>query len=402
MKFIKSLIFAAPVALLAMAGCNSAGDKFDYDKSQVYITGTESSPIVRFQVEDTPSSFAVTASSTHKAASDVTVSYAVDYDALEKYNKEHGTTLNAMPQANFNLSGTESTIKAGTSFTSPIDVTITSTEGLDDALVYVIPISITKCNGLDVLEPSRTILLQVARTIEFNALNMSNTGMYSNFIFDEPIELSSYTYEVKFYSENWHSIARLMNFCEKNEANQSMFRFGEGGYPVNSLQWVTPSGVSNMVTNTTFDTQRWYTLSVTYDGSNFALYVDGNKDCETSGTVGTINFQRIELGMSWTSYPGSQYFRGRIAEIRVWNRALGPAEIKGNLCGAKADAEGLVGYWKLNEGEGHIFHDSTGHGYDMDWSKTQREKREGQGLVETPEAANNVSWIFDDKNKCAQ
>lgn len=402
MKFIKSLIFAAPVALLAMAGCNSAGDKFDYDKSQVYITGTESSPIVRFQVEDTPSSFAVTASSTHKAASDVTVSYAVDYDALEKYNKEHGTTLNAMPQANFNLSGTESTIKAGTSFTSPIDVTITSTEGLDDALVYVIPISITKCNGLDVLEPSRTILLQVARTIEFNALNMSNTGMYSNFIFDEPIELSSYTYEVKFYSENWHSIARLMNFCEKDEANQSMFRFGEGGYPVNSLQWVTPSGVSNMVTNTTFDTQRWYTLSVTYDGSNFALYVDGNKDCETSGTVGTINFQRIELGMSWTSYPGSQYFRGRIAEIRVWNRALGPAEIKGNLCGAKADAEGLVGYWKLNEGEGHIFHDSTGHGYDMDWSKTQREKREGQGLVETPEAANNVSWIFDDKNKCAQ
>lgn len=402
MKFIKSLIFAAPVALLAMAGCNSAGDKFDYDKSQVYITGTESSPIVRFQVEDTPSSFAVTASSTHKAASDVTVSYAVDYDALEKYNKEHGTTLNAMPQANFNLSGTESTIKAGTSFTSPIDVTITSTEGLDDALVYVIPISITKCNGLDVLEPSRTILLQVARTIEFNALNMSNTGMYSNFIFDEPIELSSYTYEVKFYSENWHSIARLMNFCEKDEANQSMFRFGEGGYPVNSLQWVTPSGVSNMVTNTTFDIQRWYTLSVTYDGSNFALYVDGNKDCETSGTVGTINFQRIELGMSWTSYPGSQYFRGRIAEIRVWNRALGPAEIKGNLCGAKADAEGLVGYWKLNEGEGHIFHDSTGHGYDMDWSKTQREKREGQGLVETPEAANNVSWIFDDKNKCAQ
>lgn len=402
MKFIKSLIFAAPVALLAMAGCNSAGDKFDYDKSQVYITGTESSPIVRFQVEDTPSSFAVTASSTHKAASDVTVSYAVDYDALEKYNKEHGTTLNAMPQANFNLSGTESTIKAGTSFTSPIDVTITSTEGLDDALVYVIPISITKCNGLDVLEPSRTILLQVARTIEFNALNMSNTGMYSNFIFDEPIELSSYTYEVKFYSENWHSIARLMNFCEKDEANQSMFRFGEGGYPVNSLQWVTPSGVSNMVTNTTFDIQRWYTLSVTYDGSNFALYVDGNKDCETSGTVGTINFQRIELGMSWGGYRASQYFRGRMCEMRVWDHARTPGEIKNSLCGVDPQSEGLVAYWKFNEGQGYIFNDATGHGYTMDWKDTSRDVGENGVMVATPDAANAVSWIEDDKNKCSE
>lgn len=402
MKFIKSLIFAAPFALLAITGCNSAGDKFDYDKSQVYMTGTEDFPIVRFAVEDTPSTFAVTASSTHKATSDVHVKYAVDFDALDKYNKEHGTTLSAMPQSNFTLSGTEGVIKAGTSFTDPVDVTITSTEGLDDAAVYVIPVSITQCSGLDVLEPSRTILLQIARTIEFTALNMSNTGMYSNFIFNEPIPLTNYTYEVKFYSENWHSIARMMNFCEANEANQSMFRFGEGGYPVNSLQWVTPSGVDNMVTNTTFETQRWYTISVTYDGSNFALYVDGVKDCETAGSPGVINFQRIELGMSWTSYPSSQYFRGRIAEIRVWDRALGPAEIKGNLCGAKADADGLVACWKLNEGEGHIFHDSTGHGYDMDWSKTQREKQEGRGLVETPEAANNVSWIFDDKNKCAQ
>ena len=61
-----------------------------------------------------------------------------------------------------------------------------------------------------------------------------------------------------------------------------------------------------------------------------------------------------------------------------------------------------MAYWKLNEGDGYIFHDATGNGYDMDWSKTQREKKEGAGLVDTPEAANAVAWVFDDKNKCAQ
>ncbi|MDE7443913.1 MAG: DUF1735 and LamG domain-containing protein [Muribaculaceae bacterium] len=404
MNIIKSIILAAPFALIGLTSCNSEGDKFDYDKNLVYVTGTEIVPVVRFAIEDTPSSYALTASSTHKATSDVHVKFAVDYDALENYNKVNGTSLNPLPQANFELSTTEGVIKAGTSFSNAIDVTITSTEGLEDALVYAIPVTITQCNELDILEPSKTIILQLARTLQFTALNLSNTGMYSNFIFDEPIELTNYTYEVKFYSETWHSIARLMNFCESDESNQSMFRFGEGGYPVNSLQWVTPSGVSNLISNTLFDTNRWYTISVTYDGSNFTLYVDGNKDSETAGSAvnGVIKFQRIELGMSWTSYPGSQYFRGRIAEIRVWDRPLGSAEIKGNLCGAKSNADGLVGYWKLNEGEGHVFHDATANGHDMDWSKSQREKNEGQGLVTTPEAANNVAWTSDDKNKCAQ
>ena len=406
MKILKSLILAAPFTLLAMTACNSEGDKFDYDKSLVYVTGTEADPLVRFAIEDTPSSFALTASSTHRATDDIHVKFAVDYNALEAYNKKHGMSLNAMPTSNFTLSGDEGVIKAGTSFSDAIDVTVTSTEGLEDALVYVIPITITQCTGSDVLEPSRSILLRVSRTLQFTALNMSNTGMYSNIVFDEPIELTNYTYEVKCYSENWHSIARLMNFCESDESNQSMFRFGEGGYPVNSLQWVTPTGVSNLITNTTFETNRWYTISVTYDGSNFALYVDGTKDVETAGSAvnGVVKFQRIELGMSWTTYPGSQYFRGRIAEIRVWNRALASAEIKANLCGAKSDSEGLVGYWKLNEGTGHIFKNSapTGSAYDIDWSKSQREIQEGKGLVATPECADNVSWLSDDKNKCVQ
>ncbi len=56
----------------------------------------------------------------------------------------------------------------------------------------------------------------------------------------------------------------------------------------------------------------------------------------------------------------------------------------------------------MNEGDGHIFHDATGNGYDIDWSKTVREITEGKGLEATPSAANAVAWDSDDNNKCTQ
>ena len=132
------------------------------------------------------------------------------------------------------------------------------------------------------------------------------------------------------------------------------------------------------------------------------MYVDGVLDAQGDGDGQPVDFQRIELGMSWTSYPSSQYFRGRIAEMRVWNRALTPAELQMGLCGVDPASNGLVAYWKMNEGEGHIFHDATNNGYDMDWSNTCREIREGAGLTYGLDYSQYVAWDADDINKCVQ
>lgn len=50
---------------LSILGCTE-GDKFDYNKNMAFITGTETTPVTKFVVEDTPSSYAVTASTTDK------------------------------------------------------------------------------------------------------------------------------------------------------------------------------------------------------------------------------------------------------------------------------------------------------------------------------------------------
>lgn len=226
--------------------------------------------------------------------------------------------------------------------------------------------------------------------------------MYSYFLFrdDQKLTLSNFTYEIKFYSEEWHHIATLGNFGNLSGKRSSGLRFGEYGMDVDCLQWISPTG--SIVSTTRFSTHRWYTLSLTYDGSKFSMYVDGVLDAQGDGDGQPVDFQQIGFGMGYANYRYSQYYKGRIAEVRVWNRALSPAELQMGLCAVDPTSEGLMAYWKMNEGEGHIFHDATGNGYDIDWSNTNRTIVEGQGTVFGLDYSQYVGWDNDEKNKCVQ
>ncbi len=403
--YLKSVI---PViaALLMLAGCNSGGDDFDYGKEVILVTGTESDPLVKFVVEDTPSSYIVTASATGKVAEDVNVEFALDTTLVSTYNGTHNTNYYAIPASAIEIDNTNVTIEAGSASSTGVNVKIVSTEDFKDGRTYIIPVTIKSVSGgnMDVLTASNTIYLRVSRVISFNSLDISNYNMYSSYIApdDKIVDLPNFTYEIKCYVNEWHAspsqISRLCNFGPEDEGVTNLLRFGENGQDVNSLQWVSPGG--SVISDTRFNTGQWYTITLTFDGSNYIMYVDGVKDAELAGETITT-FQRLELGMSWRSYPSQQYFNGRVAEIRLWDRALSASEIQIGICGVDPNSEGLVAYWKLNEGEGHIFYDATGNGYDMDWSSVWREVSFETGLVEEDKSS-YVNWIFDENNKCSQ
>lgn len=391
MKKIRSTVIA--LAMGVLAGCTEA-DKFDYDKNVIFVSGAEVTPVTKFVLEDTPSSFVVTASTAMVVDKDIKVKFAIDNSLVEAYNEKNSTSFSAVPDDAIVFENGDAVVVAGKSFSTPATVKVVSTENFVEGRNYLIPVTIQTVDGLEVLEPSRTLYLQISRVIHFASLNISNPNMYSNFKFpeDKQIELSNYTYEIKFRSEEWHHIARMFAFPS------AMLRFGELGAPVNSVQWCYDGG--NMYSNTLFDTNRWYMLSLTNDGSNLTMYVDGVKDNQMGGAK-PVKLESLEFGMSWTGYPHQQYFKGRIAEVRVWNRALSPGELKLGLCGVDPQSEGLIAYWKMNEGEGHIFHDATGNGYDIDWSNTFREIQEGNPTYGL-DYSQYVGWDKDDNNKCAQ
>lgn len=382
----------------------SDGDDFDYSKNGLLIAGTEQGAIQNFVVEATPATYAVTVKTTKKAESDITVGLAIDPSLVDAYNAANNTSYYAIPAESVVLDDSQVAIGTGTAQSTAATVRVVSTDRLQEGRTYLIPVTISQWSALQPIAASRTLYLKVARRISFHSL-LTDQNASSCYIFsdDKRQDLSAWTIEFKCYSNVFGrvgDIKRVLAIEGKNEEEANMFRFGENGSAGGDvLQWVLPGG--RAFSNTHFQTGRWYLVSCTYDGQNFTMYVDGIFDVTTSGSGKVCPFQRFELGMSWGNYRRSQFFNGRLVEVRLWNRALSAAEIGLGLGSVDPQSPGLVAYWKMNEGEGHIFHDATGHGYDMDWTDTWRDDRENGELIQH-DYSQYIKWIIDDQNQYIQ
>ena len=404
MRVIRYIVVLLTV--LAVTACDSEGDKFDYDKVGLLISGTEQVPVQRFTVDELPAAYAVTVKATRRCEQAVTLRLAIDTALVRAYNAKHGTAYYPVPLSCVTLDDSEVTIQQGEALSTAAQVRVIDTEGFIEGATYVIPVTIQQVTGQggEVIESSRTLFLQISRIISFYSLE-NNQQASSNYIFpdDKMVNLTNYTIEFKVYAYNFGNVGKIKRVLAiegKNEEEANMFRFGENGSAGGDiLQWVLPGG--RCFSNTHFKTNRWYLVSCTYDGATFKMYVDGVEDAQATGSGKATPFQRFELGMSWGGYRSSQFFQGRLCEVRVWNRALTASEISMGFAGVNAQSEGLVAYWKMNEGEGHIFHDATGHGYDMDWTDTWRDDREN-GVLVAHDYSQYIKWVKDDNNKVAQ
>lgn len=118
------------------------------------------------------------------------------------------------------------------------------------------------------------------------------------------------------------------------------------------------------------DVNRWYHIAVTYNGTKAKFYIDGKMvyegECETSNRG--VSFDKTFSGSEFNynrafwigySYDETRYFPGYMSEVRIWNRDLQPDEILAEnhfyQVEDPTNADGLVAYWKLNEGKGGEF-----------------------------------------------
>jgi hypothetical protein len=102
----------------------------------------------------------------------------------------------------------------------------------------------------------------------------------------------------------------------------------------------------------------WHHVAVTYDGSNWVLYVDGALDKALNIGNHTPRFDSIQhagLGTAMNSTGVREgAFQGVIDEARIWNFARTQAEIVGSMSNEVASASGLIGRWSLNEYSGTV------------------------------------------------
>jgi len=128
------------------------------------------------------------------------------------------------------------------------------------------------------------------------------------------------------------------------------------------------NGVKTYCNCTYLVVNTWYHIVVTYDANTHMLtfYINGNKI--DSIFVSEVPAHAIaDLMIGGPPYTGLyKNYNGLMDYIRLYNRALTPSEVKANYYGKNDNCvtDGLVGYWKFDEGSGTTASDSSGRGHD--------------------------------------
>ena len=114
-----------------------------------------------------------------------------------------------------------------------------------------------------------------------------------------------------------------------NDNYYLMATSSQGGVPAGGASFGNISATTEAYAPSALATGVWTHIAVTYDGSIIRLYVNGAQVATRSKT-GTYTTSSNPLQIGGNTFYW-QYFKGKIDEVRVYNRALGAAEIQQDM-----------------------------------------------------------------------
>lgn len=114
-------------------------------------------------------------------------------------------------------------------------------------------------------------------------------------------------------------------------------------------------GLTLQPANAKVTANQWVHVAVVRtSATNMKIYIDGVlKDDATFSAPASWTPNKVNIGSQWRASM-TDYFGGKIDEVRVWNTARTQAEIKANMFNhtLSNSASGLVAYYRFNEGSG--------------------------------------------------
>lgn len=217
-----------------------------------------------------------------------------------------------------------------------------------------------------------------------------------------PLEnLGEFTLEALIYSDNYFkTIAEAGSASPVNAImgieGKFLIRVGDAGYEGNQLQVVYKPNNQEFKIGTGADAKlalsasEWHHIAVTFSASKRQVlaYIDGVHVGTMPPISSYITMSPINFGKPYTevetetnrnfwinyAYETTRYLNGMYSEVRIWNRVLTVEEINAENHFYKIDdpanAAGLVGYWKFNDGVGALLKDHSASGNDLTASNT--------------------------------
>ncbi|MDP2384892.1 MAG: LamG-like jellyroll fold domain-containing protein [Bacteroidota bacterium] len=191
----------------------------------------------------------------------------------------------------------------------------------------------------------------------------SNDKTTTNYFFPTTSNLSL---EAWIYPESSSYSRILTSFSGAiNYASDIIFDTYNVSAPGTSLRLVvgtsTTASVPNVLTLNT-----WNHVAATFNSGVIIFYVNGTSVgtyTVATTTLLTNSTRSLVIGEDFTQGPASEYFNGKMDEIRIWNRTLGQTEIAANMNECLTGPQNqLEVYYKMNEGSGTVINDYSGNG----------------------------------------
>lgn len=369
---LSKMAFGLAVIWGSVGACDDA--KYDVVNNKVYITQALSNESETVMVDsENGGSASFTVSVSDKMEQDVTIKLGTSQSVLDNYNRTHETDYKMLPSTGFSFSESEITISAGEVLSSMLEVNINplTDEQSTSGDKYAIPVTVEPVSSAvsSVSSISSYILLLDQVIITSVPVLDSSNKVTPNPAMRQDYNLNEWSLEFRI---------NMSSFDVNNQAIIGMYpdeiyvRFGDAGKDYNMLQIKTQS--SQIDSNTRFDVNKWYHIAIVGEPSSLKLYVNGTLDC-TLALSGSASWNIAKDNITLIG-SGATYFWAdcMLSEFRFWTKAISQSQIQNNMFAINPQTEGLEAYWKMNEGEGNVFEDFTGHGNNLKADGTVRWK----------------------------
>lgn len=357
------------VSMALLAGVFTACDDNDVENfdNQVYVNASAmtSSVLLKNTVSSTQGTFRIAMA--RPSAQDVTVSLKADPSMAATYNATYYDAAEALPDGYYTLDTPQTTILAGAVISDDVVVSFKNLTELDREKVYVLPVTVTQAS-IGVLKSAGTMYYVLKGAALINTVpDMTKNLVYVTWTNpDVANNLSKLTLEALV---NPAKLDNTLNSVMGIEGH-FLIRIGDAPLPKNQLQIATTNG--NLTSEEMIiPTNAWTHIAVTYDaddGGKITVYINGRNMLEGNVNNGPINLGRTQTDEGngfWIghSYNRERFLEGNISECRIWNRVLTREEINAtdHFYQVEPDADGLVSYWKFDEGAGTTIHDYSGN-----------------------------------------
>jgi len=377
MKMFKIGVIAL-LAGLALSSCQTEKDAMEkhHFTNKLYINSDFKSEEILVKPGSAQIERTLSIATAMPVKNAITGTFVYDIDYVFNFGKEYDMPhAEPLPESMCVIENPDVTISAGASTSTLATVSFPGLDGLDRNKVYVCAVVLKNITDINVITPKTTVYYVFKGAALINVVCNMTENRAAAQAWKTPEKFTNMTHFTCEALVRQNQAGRLISTIMGVEGH-FLLRIGDSGVPDNQLQ--IASKTNNTNSNMQLTLGKWTHIACVFDAGKVTVYFDGRKVLDeascglssvTWGAYGSDKGESTGSRYFWLgySYAGDRYLDGEMSEVRVWDHCLTQAEIQApnHFYFVDPASEGLIAYWKMDDGGGTILKDSSPNGNDL-------------------------------------